>query len=209
MGLFRRNPNIEKLKIKRDIKGFLNILKKNSPSYELEREIVDALKEIKEPAINFLVTSLKEKINDPIRYDAWALGEIGDKRAVEPLIQALKEGNHYLQRAAADALGKIGDSRAVEPLIQALRTEKTLTSISYNIAEALGKIRDTRAVEPLIQVLKDNIDFYLARVVALALGEIGDSRAIEPLKQALRKGNRSLQEDAKQALAKISSLGTE
>jgi HEAT repeat protein len=78
---------------------------------------------------------------------AYALGEIGDKRAVEPLIQALKNenpefteklklinneaiqtdrmilrmGNQLIRREAAIALGKIGDKRAVEPLIQALK----------------------------------------------------------------------------------------
>jgi HEAT repeat protein len=54
---------------------------------------------------------------------AWALGEIGDQRAVEPLIEALFYGDgeycvDFGRVAAAEALGEIGDARAVEPLIE-------------------------------------------------------------------------------------------
>ena len=49
---------------------------------------------------------------------AEALGELGDARAVEPLIRVL--GNNP---SAARALGEIGDERAVEPLITALENE--------------------------------------------------------------------------------------
>jgi len=49
---------------------------------------------------------------------AEALGELGDARAVEPLIRVLGSNP-----AAARALGEIGDERAVEPLITALENE--------------------------------------------------------------------------------------
>jgi len=39
---------------------------------------------------------------------AWALREIGDARAVEPLIQALKDKDEGVPAAAAWALGRIG-----------------------------------------------------------------------------------------------------
>ena len=50
------------------------------------------------------------------------LGEIGDARAVEPLIAELRDAyEDSLGRlhgiGAAEALGEIGDARAVEPLI--------------------------------------------------------------------------------------------
>jgi HEAT repeat protein len=47
---------------------------------------------------------------------AEALGEIGDPRAVEPLLTALRSG----EIASAAALGKIGDARAIGPLVAAL-----------------------------------------------------------------------------------------
>jgi HEAT repeat protein len=48
------------------------------------------------------------------------LGEIADRRAVEPLIQVLISDLATIRTAAAEALGKIGDVRAVGPLIHTL-----------------------------------------------------------------------------------------
>ncbi len=209
MMLFEKRYNLERMKVNKDIKGLLDILRRN-PEYDLEQEVYRALKEIGEYAVTFLISFLKMKTNDPVRHDALALGEIGDKRAVAPLIDALEEGDYILQRAAAAALGEIRDSKAVKPLIQILKNEHimqkqhSLLSISMTVVGALGKIGDATAVEPLMQVLENNIDFKLGRVAAMALGEIGDKRAEKSLKLAIRKGDRSLKEDAREALAKIS-----
>ncbi|MFN3699646.1 MAG: HEAT repeat domain-containing protein, partial [Dictyoglomus sp.] len=69
---------------------------------------------------------------------AKALGEIKDKRAVEPLISALKDEDWYVREAAAYALGEIGDSRAVEPLISALKDKDEI--FQFVAKEALKKI---------------------------------------------------------------------
>ena len=55
---------------------------------------------------------------------AIALGKIGDKRAVEPLIKALEDGDYNGRRGAIKAMGNIGDERAVEPLIKALEEDE-------------------------------------------------------------------------------------
>jgi hypothetical protein len=64
---------------------------------------------------------------------AEALGEIGDKRAVEPLIKALGYEDEYVRKSAAEALGKIGDARAVEPLIKV-----HIEALDENIATSRG-----------------------------------------------------------------------
>tara|TARA_B100000029_G_scaffold509771_1_gene599691 strand:+ start:634 stop:1506 length:873 start_codon:yes stop_codon:yes gene_type:complete len=100
---------------------------------------------------------------------ARALGNIGDKRAVEPLIKALRDWEHELTNimtpqgqafgsVAANALGNIGDKRAVEPLIKALENnDKTFGFDLYrrSAANALGWIGDKRAVEPLLKIIED------------------------------------------------------
>ncbi|MHB9023159.1 MAG: HEAT repeat domain-containing protein [Armatimonadota bacterium] len=48
---------------------------------------------------------------------AWALGEIGDGQAVEPLLALLGTGTLQERTAAAEALGKLKDRRAVPALI--------------------------------------------------------------------------------------------
>lgn len=115
-----------------------------------------------------LIKALKDK-DETVRWRAaWALGEIGDARAVEPLIQALKDKG--VRGNAAEALGKIKDTKAVEPLIQALK------DIGVEAAEALINIGDERAVDPLIQYLKGADEAYRWRAQRLfeGMGEIPD-----------------------------------
>ena len=57
------------------------------------------------------------------QYAAEALGEIGDARAVAPLIAALENDDYRKVRyEAAEALGKIGDERAVVPLARGMES---------------------------------------------------------------------------------------
>ena len=50
-----------------------------------------------------------------------ALGRIGDRRAVEPLIEMLANSNSDFREAAIGALGDLGDERAIAPLIERVR----------------------------------------------------------------------------------------
>jgi HEAT repeat protein len=47
---------------------------------------------------------------------AWALGKLGDPRAVEPLIETLNDPKPRVRKDAAWALGRLGDDRAASPL---------------------------------------------------------------------------------------------
>ena len=144
----------------------------------------------------------------------YSLGEIGDAKAVEPLIEALNDTSFKIRNAATISLGRIGDARAVEPLIAALDK----FSGWARAAKALGEIGDAKAVEPIVNsLLKPHVNsegdymicarslikigdprtFYLLEKVlldeksnphshvAFVLGEIGDPRAIEPLTRSL------------------------
>ena len=128
----------------------------------------------------------------------WALGELGDARAVESLILLLKSG--ITQRDAAEALGKIGDARAVEPLIEAMEDADTWYD-GEKAAEALGKIGEP-AVDSLIRALQHEKAFVRMQA-AEALGKIGDVRAVEPLTQALEDEYWGVKNAAEQALENI------
>jgi len=108
---------------------------------------------------------------------AWALGEIGDVKAVDPLIDALKDEEEEVRQSAAYALGKIGDAKAVDPLIDALKDEEG--EVRERAAWALGEIGDGKAVDALINALKDQEANVLNSVDAL--GKIGDKRAVPEL----------------------------
>jgi HEAT repeat protein len=66
-----------------------------------------------------------------------ALGQLGDDRAVEPLIGALHDKNADVRGAAMEALTAIGVS-AVEPLIGALRDEDRF--VRDAAAQTLGQL---------------------------------------------------------------------
>ena len=112
------------------------------------------------------------------REAAVALGDLGDTRAVEPLIADI---NSYHRKEVIVALGKIRDERAVEPFISILKNRDE--SIRQASIEGLVRI-GLPAVDLLISALK-NDNYYVRESSAKALGSIKNPRAIEPLISAL------------------------
>lgn len=129
-------------------------------------------------AVGVLIATLQDNATvwDAAGDAAWALGEIGDVQAIEPLIWALEYP--YVALRAIESLAKLNDRRAVEPLIRFL--ERTGDS---SVATVLGNFGDRRAVEPLIAALQHpnpSLRFYAAR----ALGKLRDKRALSALEWA-------------------------
>ncbi len=87
-----------------------------------------ALVRIGSPAVEPLITVLKDDEQYVRAAAAIALGQIVDVRAAEPLITVLKDKDYRVREAAAIALGQIGDVRAVEPLIAALKENESKIS---------------------------------------------------------------------------------
>ena len=139
-----------------------------------------------------------------------ALGEIGDPRAVGPLIEALKEPKRYeyhdVPVAAVKALGLIG-APAVPPLIEALKDRNTY--LRRGVAGALGTIGDPRAVEPLIAALDDGSPQLssVRTTIIEALSAIGDPRDVEPLLVAMYDEHRETRQAAARALVAIYQSG--
>ena len=137
--------------------------------------------------------------NPEIRHrSAEVLGEIGDERAVIPLINALKDEKHSVQWRAKEALRKIG-SPAVLPLIDKMDDEDP--DIRRRAACALGDIRDERAISPLIENLDDN-DAIVRLKTAISLSKFGE-KAIQPLIEALNNDSFEVREKAALALGEI------
>ena len=90
--------------------------------------------------VDGLVRALgSEKDSDAREAAADALGEIGDPKAVEPLIAALKDPDDDVREAAAEALGRIGDPRAVDPLNAALNDPDH--DVRQEAEKALARLR--------------------------------------------------------------------
>lgn len=112
--------------------------------------------------VNALLYCLNNKTeNYKIRLAcADALGRIGDRFAVEPLIDVVKdeeEKSVYVKESAAFALGLIGDTNAIDPLVAIMEAKQGLLGkfsfLKEKIVEALGKLNLNNA--KVLKVLKN------------------------------------------------------
>lgn len=108
----------------------------------------------------------------------FALGEIGDARAVEPLISVLQNStSETVIKSTIIALSKMGGARAVEPLVS-MFIKNSNPDVIIAAIEGLEKIGE-ESVDHLISLLSRKRQERW-RVVD-ALGRISDARAVEPL----------------------------
>jgi HEAT repeat protein len=175
---------------------------KDSKSWQVRRDAVEALGEIGDPrAVEPLIAALTDLDSGVLGIAAEALGRIGDARAVGPLSAMLKDADLWEdRRAAARALGTIGDVRAVGPLSTALKDRvpaireaaaEALRMLGTPGVEALAASRERSAASPglseseMLRVLSDLCDAYAANdraaIVRLepqatAIGEALDER---------------------------------
>jgi len=86
---------------------------------------------------------------------ARALGKLGDRRAVEPLINALAESSSDVRKSAASALEKLGATKEqlFEGYLKALSSSNS--DVRKDAARALGELGDKRAIKPLEILLQE------------------------------------------------------
>ena len=118
-----------------------------------------------------------------------ALGQLRDKRAIDPLIIVLKKDpDRWIRWITAEALGDLGDKKAVEPLTDIL--ENTTDGLMRQAAvEALGKLGNTANNEQFIAILKNDQNRWVRWITTEALGQLGDKSAVENLISNLESDN--------------------
>jgi len=174
-----------------------------------------ALGERKEVTAIDPITGILVRDYPPVQSSAvFALGEIGNERAIDVLLERMKDGeNPTIRSNAAIALGKIGKETTVPNLIDRLRDNSVV--VRSSAALSLGKIGNEAAVEPLIEVLnsgklsggraKDSLNSNedLRKSAVLALGGIGSPEATEILTGILNDKEEMLSV----RIAAVSALG--
>lgn len=143
----------------------------------MRRAIYETLGKMGASAVEALLAALYEDVPNKSRAAIIALGNIGDRRATEPLLDVLNGNNEDLRELAVVALGKIGDPKAVEALLGLFRG----VSESYRISaiKALGEIGDARAVVPLIQLFQKGAPIETLQAAARALKKISQSGQLD------------------------------
>ena len=133
-----------------------------------------------------------------------ALGKIGDKYAVAPLIDLVQdeeEKSVYLKESAASALGAIGDMRAIDPLVSILEAKQgfldKFSFLKERVIEALGKLNlDNRKV---LKALKKSLldSSPMVRINALDASMNSDSdEAPELIRSCLKDEDKEVQKNA-------------
>jgi HEAT repeat protein len=122
-----------------------------------------------------------------------ALEQLGDARAIPPLLQVLEEqggSEHhaYLRARAAQALGHLGGSRYVPLLMSMLQDSSEPEIVRRGAALGLGRTGDQRAFEPLVRAL-GNASRGLRWDLVAALEQLGDPRAVQPLQNLLKEAD--------------------
>lgn len=139
--------------------------------------------------VHGLIEALGYQRDEYERYHAAeALGDVGDRRAVDPLIAALEDHHKLVRRNAGEALGKIGDVRAVDALVGALETDDS------------GFVRAC-AVAPLVAAFTDT-DEDVRTCAAISLVKIGRP-AVEPLVGVLESRDWTARRAAAETLIKL------
>lgn len=119
---------------------------------------------------------------------AGAFAEIGDVRALQPLIDALNDENPSVKDAAAIALGELRDSRAIKPLIAKLK-EPQVQQVS---AWALAMIGDSQAVSHLKEAMLHDEDPAMRGMAARSLGKLGHAEADKAVVEGLADEDESV-----------------
>jgi len=124
---------------------------------EVNQAAAEALLGFGASAVEPLAEVLKSGNGDARQMAAFALGELRDKRAVEPLVLIMQTDDVYAVRtAAATALGQLKDARAVWVLVATLQMRDETTPERQAALEqlrnatqlALRKIGDPLAARP-------------------------------------------------------------
>ena len=123
-----------------------------------------------------------------------ALGKIGDRFAVAPLIDVVKDENEksvYVKESAATALGLLGDSRAIDPLVGILEAKQGLLDkfsfLKERVIEALNKMGISNN-EKVFRALKLSLTDSSSQVRINAIEGLMDSNnpaAFELIKKRL------------------------
>lgn len=183
---------------------------------EEPRVALEELVKLAEKAVEPLIELLQDRSKYSCLYAIRILGEIGDIRAVEPILGVLasEEFNNNFQSTDEHdqpiiALHTIG-LPSLEPTLQFLKTEIEKGN-EFRISDALeilAGINDEKSFSALVEMLFHDDPRYETEVVRETavelLGKYGDTRAVEHLAKLL--DDEGAREDAAQSIRRLISV---
>jgi HEAT repeat protein len=111
---------------------------------------------------------------------AYALGRVGDKRALPALMLLAREKSSYTAALAVRGLGGLKDASALDVLIPLAQQADLGPRVRVRVFEALGALGDRRGVQPLLTALdQPSLDPTLKLAAVTALGQLKANDASE------------------------------
>lgn len=186
-------------------------------------------------AVPRLIELLEDEVTGVDSAAATALGQIGDPRALMPLIEQLKKHKssvysisaalyHYGEKVVlpltevlfdADAekvhdlalmeLGMLKDQRAIRHILRYLDTLPNTINKCAAIT-ALGRLKAEEAVSRIAEIFRTATDFDIRNSSSAALAEIGNRQAIESLLRELDGGTAENQHAAALAFGQLKHI---
>ncbi|HEY3450107.1 MAG TPA: HEAT repeat domain-containing protein [Myxococcales bacterium] len=193
----RACENLRKIGKKEAVPGLIEALK--TVPVRLKGEVAQVIGELKDPAaipaltdaMDLSVGSGTDKMtteaNEANKYIARALGDIGTKDAVKPLVQLLqKTRDNYVRIETMASLGKLKDPGAVEALSEIATDEKLETLINKKAIMALTQINDPKALPVYLKMSfaeRKGISFYPESSYGVfMLGDLAKDRLLALIK---------------------------
>lgn len=128
--------------------------------------LLQANREKDQRLLPYLVAMLKDPSANVRLRTVAAIGEYGDKKALDAIKSLLDDPDEHVREQVTIAIGWVGTSEAVEILLQVLEKQ---ARAAQQAAYWLGRIGDKRAIDGLEKVLRSAKDPDLRRETAAAL----------------------------------------
>ncbi|MEZ4710434.1 MAG: MFS transporter [Caldilineaceae bacterium] len=147
------------------------------PRFNVRFEAILAIARMKpdERLIGALVEVLNGKTPALSVIAAWALGRLGDERAIDPLRHTLDAPYRSIQAHGARALGTLADRGAEEVLLQRFLATEPDVDLRMAYASALGKLQAVDAIQEMLVFLAETDDRAIQMELTLALARmVGD-----------------------------------
>ncbi len=170
----RACENLRKIGKKEAVPGLVDALK--TANSKIKGEIAQVLGDLKDPgaisglndALDLSVTDGSDKMtqeaNEANKYIARALGDIGGKDAVQPLIRLVKATrNNYVMIEAITALGKLKDPAAVVALSDVATNDRLEPFVNKKAILALAQINHPDALPVYLRMAfaeRKGLSFY-------------------------------------------------
>ena len=180
----------------RAVAALINVL--TGPDYPLSVEAQKALLKIGSPAVLQVIPVLNHEKTLVRTAVADLLGELGDKRAIEPLLAALDDRS--IRASVTKALAKLADKRT-EKSLRALLNDREY-SVRIWAAVALVKLGEDEMLEQIKPLAKSK-EVVDRRLAISALGETREPKVFETVRDALQDDDYFVRREAVIALSKI------